>query len=303
MTIRLYATEKVLDINNLRLKLGKEKKYYATKAIHKTIYDCQDGIAFIPLTFKVMKKFFQEVTLPFSDYVNKNYRKVKHSVLRLNNLGYIEIKEEEPKIHEQEYYATSYFLHRQFKKEGFLDEIKKINEEEYKIISLNFDEMISGGVFTLYVVGDLMMHPVAVRSLTQKSGYKSSTINHCITALRYCNILQTEQSEDRKLYSLSNNIEKISKFFEKGIEKKKNKISKMKKYIEVMDLSDKKSNVREISRQVNLSSPTVYNWLVLGEKPKINDKVAQVLLNQRLISEEERNVFNEYGLIEGPEPY
>jgi len=300
MTVnRLYATGKVLDVNDLTAKIGNEKVFYKTKHVHKTIKDHPEGIAHTPLVFMEMKDIFNEVTLPLISVVNKNSKSINNSIYDLRSCGYIKSADCEPNANELKYYTTSHFLHKELMKEGSLDKLVKIDDEEYKVRSLSFEEMMKGGEFQFFIIGECMLEPKTLNSIAEKLGYKEETLHKSMSALKYCNLLNREFSQGKIRYSLANDLEKVGKFFEKSKEKKEKKISRMKKYIEAVDVIDNpKLSMRDIAMKLELPYGTVDAWLNSDQKPKIKDKIAKILQSQNFITKEDFEIFDICGLIE-----
>jgi len=272
-----------------------------SKHVHKTIKDHSEGIAFTPLTFIEMKNFFQEVDIPFSTYVNRCYRTINGTVQRLENLGYVKTKIEETTSFEDKYYIASHFMHK-LRKEGFLNEEVRINEEKYKLKSLSFGEMMENSLIATFVVGDCIVQPLSPEAAAEKLGYKRHTVMQCISALKYCGLIQTKRSEGKRNYSLCNDMKKVLNFLEIGKANKERKVSRMRKYVEVKNLADKGiSNISEISKLADVPFHAVHTWLTSNQKPRINEKIAQLLLNQRLLSEEDIETFRHYDIITSPE--
>lgn len=294
---RIYATDKKLSIQRLSSKIGNEKKYYLTKLVHKNIFDCQNGIAYTPLVFKTMQKTLQEVTFPLLGYINANCRKINSAVHRLEKYDYIISKREEPNAKEQEYYIETRFLNKQIKNSEFSEKKKEINKEDYNLRALNFDEIIQGGIFSFFMIGEMLVQPVTCGKVTQELGYNYNTIKGMISGFNYCNLVNTDKNGDSERFSFNNDMDKIKKFFERSKEVKERKVLRMKEYLKAFKLQKEKMPPYLISKEMGIPSSRIENWLHKRYMPSINEKIAKKLVEQEFMSKDDYVNFYENGLI------
>jgi hypothetical protein len=315
---KLYVTGEDIRSKKLKAVLDGSDSVYKTQHLHSTIASHPDGIAYIPLMFDEMSGVFKEVTVPISTYMNSNAVAIASSIKSLRESKCVLAKKSEQTPQEKAYYGLTETLNKRVLEEGKVDESIRIAEQEYRLRSLSFSELMENMYFPFFIVVETLERPSTQRDIARKTGFKEDSISMALNALRYVGLLNSYgKNGQNKTYSLSNDYVKLDAIARRGIKLKAERVSRMRDYVslnvtfenlvkkdeklpdkdKVLPRLENLQQVAQLAGANGLTETTVRQWLFTEMKPKMSQSVAQTLSSQGFIMPEELEVFDGFGLI------
>jgi hypothetical protein len=175
--------------------------------------------------------------------------------------------------------SVLYYLHRFLKHKGYLP---FESWQGYKFRLLSFKELIGGGILPLFITAEFLLTPRSVESLVRVTGYSSSCITNMLTSLRYLGLLGREGRN----YVLRGKREKIFELLNAGLECKKRRIQRIRKFLAAKKLLIQGLSIDEISRKLKIPRHIIWKWF-WEDQPRLKLETAQLFLEQKLITKTE----------------